>query len=340
MLTASNHSRLFDWWTDDPGDPGRMLLNDPDVQNLVKQISSVSKATDLGGTMSLNVRIEPEDLVLRIHQPFVSRQRLMALQELRLGCMNQGLIVPVPVSLNGSLLFRCRNRWAELEKYIQHERLKPSLDSYIWLFHEMGVLHRTLAALDVTVPRPLVATYATPATLRRWQQITETAVQGDSEATEIAHLLDKLVRRLRHQWVSSSEIPVQLVHGDVRLSNVCRGVDGTTVFFDFGFAAQRPRIHDLAYALAFMILVQGGYDEPDKYEWQDVERLVSEYESAAASRLTALEKRALAPYTAAVPMYQAAIAGLSNDSAQQLCAKRHFLRLSEWILAHPDALMG
>ncbi|WP_369125225.1 phosphotransferase [Alicyclobacillus fastidiosus] len=92
--------------------------------------------------------------------------------------------------------------------------------------------------------------------------MTETAVQSDSQATKIAQLLELLVRRLRRQRVSSSEIPVQLVHGDVRLSNVCPGVDGTTVFFDFGFSAQRPRVHDLAYALAFMINVCSNRQHP------------------------------------------------------------------------------
>lgn len=340
MRSTNKHTRLFHWWTDDPADPSRMLLNDPDVIDLVKQISATSKATDLGGTMSLNVRIEPEDLVLRVHQPFVSKQRLLSVQQLRMACAQKGLIVPVTVILNGSVLLRCRDRWAELEEYIPHERLTPSLDSYIWLFHQMGLLHRILNALDVALPRPLVATYATPSTLHRWQRITETAVQGDAEAEEVARLLGVLVKQLNRYWVPSSEIPVQLVHGDVRLSNVCLGNDGKTVFFDFGFAAQRPRIHDLAYALAFMILAQGGYKEPDSYPWNDVESLVAEYESAAGSQLSELERRALVPYAAAVPIYQSAIAGLSNDSAQQLREKAHFLRLSEWILGHPEALMG
>ena len=338
--TTNRNSRLLDWWIDDPADPGRMRWNDPDVQNLLKQIAATSKTTDLGGTMSLNVRIEPEDLVLRIHQPFVSKPRLLAVQQLRMACVKHGVVVPVPSGIGESTLKRCRDRWVEFEKYIPHERLQPSVDSYHWLFHQMGRLHRILTQLDVPVPRPLVATYATPSTLHRWHQITDSAVQGDKQAEETAQLLGVLVKRLRSQWVSSSEIPVQLVHGDIRLSNVCLGIDGETVFFDFGFAAQRPRIHDIAYALAYMVLAQGGHEKLDDYPWKEIAGLVTEYESAAGSRLKPLERTALVPYAAAVPIYQSAIAGLSNDSSHQLRQKAHFLRLSEWILENPDALMG
>jgi hypothetical protein len=96
LLNTNNHPRLLEWWMDDPSNPGRMLLNDPDVQKLITEISPKSKANDHGGFMSLNVRMELADLVLRIHQPFVSRRRLLAIQELRRRCADQGLLVPIP----------------------------------------------------------------------------------------------------------------------------------------------------------------------------------------------------------------------------------------------------
>ncbi|MCL5064985.1 MAG: phosphotransferase [Firmicutes bacterium] len=315
-------------------------MHDPDVRNLVQQMAPGSQTTDLGGTMSLNLRVEPNDWVLRIHQPFVSKHRLRAIQALRFGCRKQGLRLPEPVERNRSPILRCRNRWAELEEYVPHERLPPNFHAYTWLFHAMGILHRTLVALELTVPRPVIATYGTPSTLRRWQQYTEASLQGDAEATDIANRLRDLVCELRRRWVSSSEIPRQLVHGDVRLSNVCSTVGDVPVFFDFGFAAQRPRVHDLAYALAFMFLAQRGHEALPTDPWHDVEPLVSTYESACGSPLTAWERKALPSYMAAVPLYQVAIAAWSHDAAQQLREKQHFLQLGEWILAHPGVLMG
>jgi len=334
------HPRLREWWTDDPADPGRMSLNDPGVQQLVTAISPESHATDLGGVMSLNVRLDAAGLVLRVHQPFVSRQRLLAVQDVRRGLANQGLVVPTPVRWNNATVFRCRNRWAELEEYLPHERLAPTLGSYSWLFRAMGALHYALKQLDLAVPRPLVATYAPPGSLRRWLPVTETAVQGDPEAADVARRLRALVQQLRRQWLPATELPMQLVHGDVRLSNVCRTVKGRTVYFDFGFLAWRPRIHELAYALAFMLLALGGHRAPESFSWEHIPRLVEEYEATANVRLTLAERRALAPYTASVPLYAAALDGFAENPVEKLRSRRPFLQLSAWLLAHPTALLG
>jgi Ser/Thr protein kinase RdoA (MazF antagonist) len=181
------------------------------------------------------------------------------------------------------------------------------------------------------VPRPLVATYAPPSSLRRWLPVTESAVRGDPEA-DVARLLRDLVRRLRLQWLPATGLPVQLVHGDVRLSNVCRTPAGKTVYLDFGFLAVRPRIHEISYALAFMALALDGHRAPQTFAWQGVPRLIEAYEDAAHARLTAAERRALAPGTAAVLLYHAALDGFANDPAGQLRARLPALRLSD----HPS----
>ncbi len=339
-MDPSPHPRLLEWWKDDPSDPDRPTLNNPDVRHLVAEIGPGSRVTDLGGVMSLNARLEPAGLVLRVHQPFVSRQRLLALQEARRCLAGQGLVVPVPLRWRHSTVFRCGNRWAELEGYIPHARPEAALGSYSWMFGAMGTLHRALAALDLRVPRPLVATYAPPSSLSRWLQVTEAAVQGDREAAEIARLLRDLVRRLRTQWLPATGLPMQLIHGDVRLSNVCRTPESKTAYLDFGFLALRPRIHELAYALAFMVHALDGHRAPQSFAWDGVPRLIEEYEAAANSRLTPVERRALAPYTAAVPLYHAALDGFINDPVGLLRARLPFLRLGEWLLAHPAAMLS
>lgn len=278
-MQSRSHPHLLAWWTDDPAHPDRVTLNNPAVQRLVAEIDPGAQATDLGGVMSLNVGLDRAGLVLRVQQPFVSRSRLLALQEVRRRLAGQGLVVPAPVCRGNAAILRCGDRWAELEEYVPHERLVPELDSYGWLFGAMGVLHRALARLDLPVPRPLVATYAPPGSLRRWLPVTEAAVTGDpeaAEAAEVARLLCDLVRRLRGQWVPASALPSQLIHGDVRLSNVCRTPVGETLYLDFGFLAVRPRIHDLAYALAFMVLTLGGHRVPGNFAWQSVARLIED----------------------------------------------------------------
>ena len=329
-------------WREDPADPDRPLLSNPNVQRLIAEIAPDSHATDLGGVMSLNVGLQPAGLVLRVHQPFLTRPRLLALQEVRRRLAGQGLAVPCARPWRGAPIFRCGRRWAELEPYVPNERLAPALEAYTWLFRATGTLDRALAELELSAPRPVYATYGPPSTLRRWLPVTEAAVRGDPEAAAIARLLRDLVRRLRALWVPATALPVQLIHGDVKLSNVRRSPTGQAVYLDFGFLARRPRVHELAYALASMVFALDGHRAPERFPWDHVPRLLTEYEHAAEIRLTDVERRALAPYTAAVPLFQAAVAGFRDDPAATLRddMRRPFMRLSEWLLAHPETLVG
>ena len=293
--------------------------------------------------MSLNLGLEPAGLVLRVHRPLLSRARLMSVQRVREALAERGLVVPVPLPWRGAKLFRCGGRWAEIELFVPSERPAATPESYAWMFRAMGSLDRVLAALDLPVPRPVVAAYGPPSTLQHWLGATEAAVVGDPQASETARWVRDLVRRLRAQWVSPSELPVQLVHGDIRLGNVRRATHPSTrcaaVYFDFGFLARRPRIHELAYALAWMMLRPDSRGTGDGFAWEVVPHLVGDYERAAQTSLTPAEWRALAPYTAAVPLYLAAIACFVPDPVGHLRNETRltFLRIAEWLLEHPDA---
>jgi Ser/Thr protein kinase RdoA (MazF antagonist) len=320
------------WWVDDPENPGRASLSNHAVQCVAVELAPGCRLTDLGGTMSLNVRLDPAGLVLRVHQPFVSRRRLLAVQAVRHMLAGQGMVVPVPVDRGGSTVFRCGDRWAELETYIPYIRPAPTPAAYLWLFGALGRLHQALAAPDLTVPRPLIATYAPPGTLQRWLGITTSAVAGEAEARDLVQRICELHRRLRKRWVPAARLPRHLVHGDARLGNICRSPEDDTVFFDFGFLANRPRIHDLAYTTAFMLRALNRHNDPADCWRQLVPLVIEAYESTAMAPLTAMEREALAVYTAAIPLYFLALAGLNNDPVGQLRANRPFLCLSEWLL--------
>jgi Ser/Thr protein kinase RdoA (MazF antagonist) len=140
--------------------------------------------------------------------------------------------------------------------------------------------------------------------------------------------------------VPASELPVQFIHGDARLSNVCRGADGRTVYLDLGFLARRPRVYELAYALAFLLLAVDAHRAPERFAWTCIPGLIASYEAAVGVRLTPAERKALAPYTASVPLYAAALDGFTESPAAKLRSRLPFLRLSAWLLAHPTALLG
>lgn len=338
-MIQSNHKHLLEWWADDDLDHGRPSVNNPDVRRLVANISPGSQVEDLGGTMSLNLKLDPAGGVLRVHQPFVSKGRILAVQAVRRQLSNFGLIVPTAIQWGNSTVFRCGNRWAELEKFIPHHRDKPSLNSYTRMFTAMGALHRILTTLDLTVPRPLVATWATPTTLNGWLSVTESAVQGDSEAMDNVQLLRDLIKRLRSQWIPATKLPKHLVHGDIRLSNICRTAEGMTVYLDFGFIAHRPRIHDLSYSIAFILLAANTHQYPEDIIWRNIPKFIEAYEDAANSRITVDERRALLPYTAAVPLYHVASDGFKADPINSVKQRMHFLRLSEWLLTHSEVML-
>jgi Ser/Thr protein kinase RdoA (MazF antagonist) len=338
MGVMTGFARMRSWFTYNESDPGRMSPTDPRVSHLVARVAAGSHAIDLGGDFSLNVLLEPAGVVLRVHQPFVSRRRMVAAQDVRRWLASMGLIVPLAVSWNGSTALRCDQRWAELETRIEHDAREPSMDSYLWLFGAIGALHRVLGTAPLSVPRPVVATYTPPSTLRRWCTATATAIAGDPDSARTVEALRCLVGKLLRQWVSSTLLPAQVIHGDIHLENVVQTATGEPVYLDFGSLTHAPRVHDLAYALAHMARTLTAHHAPDAFPWNEVPHLVHEYEAAAGFPLTELERQALAPYTAAVPLQYAARAGFFTDPAAILRNALPFLHVSRWLLSHPDTL--
>ena len=53
-MDRQRHAHLLAWRRDDPTDPGRPLLTNPNVQRLVTAITPGAYVTDPGGVMSLN----------------------------------------------------------------------------------------------------------------------------------------------------------------------------------------------------------------------------------------------------------------------------------------------
>ena len=130
-------------------------------------------------------------------------------------------------------------------------------------------------------------------------------------------------------------MPRQYINGDIRLSNIRQTNTGETVYFDFGFLAWRPRIYELAYAIFFMLLGLGGHPILKDFDWAFVLHLIEVYEAAAEVRLTPIEWQALLPQTASVAFYAAALDGFTEKPIENMRTRLPFLRISEWLLAHP-----
>lgn len=187
-------------------------------------------------------------------------------------------------------------------------------------------------------PQPCVATYAPPGSLKRWLKVTEPAVAESDEARELVGTLRYLTRRLEQTWIPASELVVQAIHGDVRLSNVVQTPDLDTVYLDFGFSALRPRVYDVAYAMVFAYWALNSGQDPGQFDWSHGVAWLHSYEEAAQIRLTTKERRALVPMMASVPLYAAALDGYTEDPVGKLLGRKPFVELSAWLLAHSDVL--
>jgi len=295
-------------------------------------VRSANEVIDLGGTMSLNLHIAKLGLVLRIHPSFVTRERLLALQAVRAHVAHCALVVPALVEIDGSPLIRIDQRFAELEHFVAHTAPPPTWESYIWMFESAGYLHQTLRDYSLPVPAPLVATYGYPSLLHDEAARTAAVVHGDARAVLIAAEVVQLIEDLGELWIEASALPQHIVHGDVRLGNVARTLGGEPAFFDFGFAARRPRVHELAYALSWIVLRPDDSGRADDFPWDRVPQLIAAYEHGCQDGLLLIERRALAPYLAAVPLYLAAVSSHTPDPATHLHGELPFIRIARWII--------
>ncbi len=320
----------------------RTSLEEPWVRVLADEVSPGTEVVDLGGCLSLNVHLVKSALVLRIHQPFVSAARIRALQRLRQQLAAAGLTVGEPRTLGGSWLRRCGDRWAELETFQDHTELGTGWSDYCWMYAGMGRLHRHLSAPGIhPPPRPFWSTYAPPGSLRRWLGVTRGRVHSKSPAGDTVHRLATLIGRLRRHWVSAAALPQQLIHGDVRRVNMGRSPAGEPVYLDFGFAAVRPRVHDLAYCLSWIVLRPDGGGRAENFDWSRARELIEAYETGASFALTATERRALPAYLAAIPLYSPSIAGYLANPAGNLTDAEDlaFIDISDWVLANYDLVL-
>lgn len=324
-------------------DDDRPRLVDPDVQALLARIAPQQPARDLGGAFSLNLHLPEQDRVLRVHAGDVSRRRLAAQQALRFQLAAQGVRVGEPIAWHGSPLIRCGQRWAELEPFIPHEMLPFTIASYPWLLAALGTLHRALDRCEVSLPRPSFSTYGPPGTLLRWLGMTAEAVAHDPAASEVAQRLRPMLQALRRQWIPARELPNRIVHGDGKLRNIVRDATGETVYLDFGFAAWRPRVHELGYALTRMLLSLGAgesEDAPSRFDWSQVSILIAAYEDAVGDTLSEREWQAIAPSMVATALFQPAMVWCLPDASDAIRddERRRLMTIADWLLAHPECI--
>lgn len=207
-----------------------------------------SSAVDLGGSSSLNLRVE--GLVVRVHRPCVTPERLAAIHVARRALLAAGIPgTPVlDVGVVDGLL-------AEVEAFVAHDdsMRTPALlrQGWPWLRRVHEVLVDVPAgpapafANAISSSAALAATRRGAARLRRW---------GDDE------LADRAVELAERLAVLESSQPEQLVHGDFWDGNVLFRDGAVVLVGDLDFMGVRPVVDDVALTMYF-----AGTDDPSPY---------------------------------------------------------------------------
>ncbi len=323
----------------EPGGSGPVVLDmdDPDLRMLVTRLVDGGRVEALGGTMSRNVHLVDLALVLRVHAPFVSATRVRAERQLKRALLDAGLPAARPRSLDGRDLLKVAGRVAEVEQYVPHRVPAPGWDAYRAMFATVSCIHRVLDCCHV--PRPAVSTYGAPGTLRRHlgllsqRQLTPRSRQHVEEVAA-------LVRAVERSWVPARDLPETVVHGVPRLENLPTGQFGEPVVLDLGFAARRPRIHDLAYATAWILLGPDDAGVESDDDVRQIRRCVSAYEEGAPT-LSTVERQAFDGYLAGVCLYQSTVAAHLPDPDSHLAQPgvRHMVEIARRVMTHRGILI-
>lgn len=285
----------------------RARPDDPAISALTDRVARGAGWADIGGGFNLNVRINVEPpVVLRVHRPWVRRDRVAGLRRPRERLQQTHVRVARPLPILGRDLVRVFGRWAELEEYIDHVQPPADEDSSIRLFQELGRVHTALkSAWEPGPPEPL-DDHRTLRQLRYSIAFTRRRLGPGSEP---------VVQRMRHLMGELSllrkkvELPRAPIHGDYKLGNVGALPDGSWATFDLDFARVRERVYDIAGSLNHV--VQSGPDRVGPpVEVIEPRRLLDAYQRTAPDPLTPDEHRWLPGALALIPLHWAATSGL------------------------------
>jgi Ser/Thr protein kinase RdoA (MazF antagonist) len=249
--------------------------------------------------------------------------------------------VPLPVhTRSGESLLVRDGRAIELEAWLPNSSPLETWSRYRTAFALLGSLHAALEQYPGTpaVPAPRVQNYGVPATLGAWvraamDRIRETGGRQAGSALEVcAEALD-LLRRLDVWWEGARDsLPQHLVHGDYGVGNLLWRGEAAVAVVDFDFLAVHERVFDLAYAAFWMLERLEPEVPPEQRTWQRVPILLAAYDSAATRPLLPLERAAILPEIARVPLYWVGEAAFVDDPTGAVLRSASGVAAARWIV--------
>ena len=220
-------------------------------------------ASDLGGSANLNLLVTDGGSlrVARVYRPFVTGQRVAALQAVRRHLARHGIPCPEPIpSLGGRRWETFQGRAVEVEPYLAAPAVMNTLARVRTGLPVLGRIHALLHAFppDPAAAAPRFANYVAADGLVEAVAAGTRRIRGwrpspaEARLADLADLADQLAATLAARE-QHDPVPLrrQLVHGDFWDTNVRFRHRQVALVTDFDFLGERPRTDDLALTLYF-----------------------------------------------------------------------------------------
>jgi homoserine kinase type II len=308
---------------------GTRAIITPDLEEFLRAqwgMRPAGAAPDLGGSANLNLLVTDGSSlrVARVYRPFVTGQRIAALQAARRHLARHGVPCAEPITGRGGRGWETfQGRVVEVEPYLAAPVAMNTLARVRTGLAVLGRIHALLAALcpDPAAATPRFANYvaadglveavaAGTRRIRGWRP-----VPGE---TRLADVADQLASTLAAREQDRPAPPRrQLVHGDFWDNNVLFRRQQVALVTDFDFAGERPRTDDLALTLYYASV---GITDITRRPAQLAE-LAGAYEDGLGARLSQDERAAIPLAMARQPLWSIAVWVALLDS--QDTARRH-----------------
>lgn len=311
------------------GQRGTRAIVTPDLEEFLRAhwgVRPAGAASDLGGSVNLNLLVtDGRSLrVARVYRPFVTGQRIGALQAARRHLARHGVPAAEPVpGLRGRYWETFQGRAVEVEPYLAAPTAMHTLARVRTGLTVLGRIHALLQEFppDPAAAAPRFANYvaadglveavaAGTRRIRAWRP-------GPAEG-RLADLADQLASTLAaREQDRPAPLRRQLVHGDFWDNNVLFRHQQVALVTDFDFAGERPRTDDLALTLYYASV-----------DITDITRrpaqladLAGAYEAGLGARLSQHERAAIPMAMARQPLWSIAVWVALLDSEDT--ARRH-----------------
>jgi Ser/Thr protein kinase RdoA (MazF antagonist) len=315
---------------------------------------SSSPPRRLGGAINhvLRVATTGGDVIVRVHRPETTPDRLYAVHLIQEHLRSAGLPIPAIMRTRaGDSWIAFNGRLVEVLEFVPGGHEVETWEDGRAAFTALGRLHAALRTIDAPdLPAPPFGCYAPPKTALALFATTEAGFRAEAahpdygRATEVRTATAAVLRRLvAARTAYEGDLPRVLVHGDFVGYNVLIEGDNVIAILDFDRLAEGHRVTEIARNLMY-VLSRVVY--PKSGTWASgvglsdsdltaVAGLVATYVTASGWPLTQTEILALPFEMAGAPVYPIAMAGTDPGHAvlETLIFAQH-VPLTEWLVDH------